>query len=69
MVSLNGFSRLCLGAHWLSDVFGGIAFWAAGAGHRLPPPLQPLFWVKPVAWLVYGVFAVAACAMRRVTSR
>ena len=63
IVSLIGFARLYLGAHWLSDVVGGMLFgmfWLLVLGIAYRRRFNRSFWVKPVSWLFYGTFAVAA---------
>ncbi|MDV3467634.1 VTT domain-containing protein [Stenotrophomonas sp. C3(2023)] len=63
VVSLIGFARLYLGAHWLSDVVGGMlfgTFWLLVLGIAYRRRFNRSFWVKPAAWLFYGTFAVAA---------
>ena len=63
VVSLIGFARIYLGAHWLSDVIGGMlfgTFWLLVLGIAYRRRFNRSFWVKPVAWLFYGTFAVAA---------
>lgn len=63
VVSVIGFARLYLGAHWLSDVVGGMlfgTFWLLVLGIAYRRRFNRSFWVKPVAWLFYGTFALAA---------
>jgi len=63
VVTLIGFARLYLGAHWLSDVVGGMLLgivWLLVLGIAYRRRFNRSFWVKPVAALFYGVFAVAA---------
>lgn len=58
LVAAIGFSRLYLGAHWLSDVVGGAAFgmaWIAGLGL--------LYLRKPADDLRAGRLALIACAV------
>jgi len=63
VVSLIGFARIYLGAHWLSDVVGGMlfgTFWLLVLGIAYRRRFNRSFWVKPAAWLFYGTFAAAA---------
>jgi membrane protein DedA with SNARE-associated domain len=63
VVALIGFARLYLGAHWLSDVIGGMLLgivWILVLGIAYRRRVFRSFWVKPVGWLFYGAFALAA---------
>jgi membrane protein DedA with SNARE-associated domain len=63
VVALIGFARLYLGAHWLSDVVGGMLLgivWLLVLGIAYRRRFNRSFWVKPVAWIFYGAFAAAA---------
>ena len=62
-VAVIGFARLYLGAHWLSDVVGGMLLgivWLLVLGIAYRRRYNRSFWIKPVAWVFYGSFAAAA---------
>ena len=63
IVTSIGFARLYLGAHWLSDVLGGMLFgltWVLVVGIAYRRRSHRSFWITPVSALFYGVFALAA---------
>ena len=62
VVATIGFARIYLGAHWLSDVIGGMlfgVFWLLVLGIAYRRRFNRSFWVKPVTWLFYGTFLLA----------
>ena len=62
LVGLLGFSRLYLGAHWLSDVLAGICLgclWVAVLGIAYRRRMVRSFWVKPTAAVFFGLVIAA----------
>jgi membrane protein DedA with SNARE-associated domain/membrane-associated phospholipid phosphatase len=63
VVTTIGFARLYLGAHWLSDVVGsallGIA-WLLLLGIAYRSHVARSLWMRPLAIVFYGAFALAA---------
>lgn len=63
VTAVVGFARLYLGAHWPSDLVGGTLFgvlWLLVLGIAYRRHVQRSFWMRPLAWLFYGTFVVAA---------
>ena len=63
LVTLLGFAELYLGAHWLSDIVGGMLFgiaWVLVLGIAYRRHVARSFWMRPLALGFYGVFAIAA---------
>ena len=62
--ALVGFARLYLGAHWLSDIIGGVllgAIWVLLIGIAYRRHSERSFWMRPLGWIFYGTFLLAAC--------
>lgn len=61
--ALVGFARLYLGAHWLSDIVGGVllgALWVLLIGIAYRSHSERSFWMRPLGWTFYGSFLLAA---------
>jgi len=63
VVAVLGFARLYLGAHWLSDIVGGMLLgvvWLLVLGIAYRRHVERSFWMRPVALIFYLTFAIAA---------
>jgi membrane protein DedA with SNARE-associated domain/membrane-associated phospholipid phosphatase len=62
LVAMVGFARLYFGAHWLSDVLGGILLglgWIALLGLAYRRRVVRSFWIRPIALLFFTAIIVA----------
>ncbi|KGM54782.1 membrane protein [Lysobacter daejeonensis GH1-9] len=63
VTTVIGFARLYLGAHWLSDLVGGTLLgilWLLVLGIAYRRHVARSFWMRPLAWVFYGSFVLAA---------
>ncbi len=63
VVAVLGFARLYLGAHWLTDLVGGMLLgiaWLLALGIAYRRHVARSFWMRPLAALFYGAFLLAA---------
>ena len=63
LAAVLGFARLYLGAHWLSDVVGGVLLgivWLLALGIAYRRHVARSFWMRPLAAVFYGSFVLAA---------
>jgi membrane protein DedA with SNARE-associated domain/membrane-associated phospholipid phosphatase len=61
--TLLGFARLYFGAHWLSDIVGGLLFgilWLLVLGIAYRRHIGRSFWMRPLATVFYLSFVLAA---------